>query len=157
MVYLMDPVSVSIVTALSAGTIAAAKDVATRAVKDAYSALKKLVIDRYKKSGPFVEALESNPGSQAEQEVLANQLHGVDSDPDAKVLAAKLLDALEALERDPKAQAVFDFEKVRAAKKFELNDIEFSGTLLRAKDAVFEDDFKATDLRQKGAAGKPGN
>jgi hypothetical protein len=51
-------------------------------------------------------------------------------------------------EDNPKAQAVFDFGKLRAAKNFELNDIQFFGTLLRAEEANFEGDFTATGISQ---------
>jgi hypothetical protein len=152
----MEPVTVTIVTALAAGAAAAAKDVATKAVKDAYSGLRKLIVDRYQKAAPFVEAVESNPTSEPEQKVLLNQLNQAHSDAEAKSLAVALLDALQELQNDPRAQAVFDFGKLRAAKNFELSDIQFSGTLLRASEATFEGDFKATKLRQNGPKTKPG-
>jgi hypothetical protein len=153
----MDPISVSIVTALAAGALAAAKEVATAGVKDAYQGLKRLITDRYQKAGPFVEAVEANPASEPEQKVLANQMPHAESDPALKAATVKLLQLLEELQNDSRAQAVFDFKKLRAAKNFELNDIEFSGTLLRADDANFEGDFKATKLRQAGAKQNPGN
>jgi hypothetical protein len=153
----MDTVTVSIVTALAAGALAAAKDVATSAVKDSYSGLKSLIVDRYTHAGPFVEAVESDPASGPEQAVLANRLHGIESDTEAKTLAATLLDELQKLEHKPAAAAVFDFKKLRAAKNFELTDIEYAGTLLRADDASFEGDFKATNIRQAAVGSKSGN
>jgi hypothetical protein len=152
----MEPISVSIVTALAAGAGAAARDVATTAVKGAYAGLKKFLLDRYHKAGPFVEAVEADPTSEPEQKVLANQLKETQSDPEAKRLAVALLDALEELRNNPRAQAVFDFGKLRAAKNFELNDIQFSGTLFRAADATFEGDFKAANIHQSPPV-KPGN
>jgi hypothetical protein len=152
----MEPVTVTMVTALAAGAAAAAKDVATTAIKDAYSGLKKLIVDRYQKAAPFVEAVEANPTSEPEQKVLLRQLQEAEPDLEAKRQAVTLLDALQALEQDPRAQAVFDFGKLRAAKNFELSDIEFSGTLFRADEAIFEDDFKATKLRQNVPRTKPG-
>jgi esterase/lipase superfamily enzyme len=145
----MDPFSVSVVTALAAGAVAVAKDVATKAVKDAYSGLRQLIVDRYKKTAPFVEAVEANPTSTPEQEVLANQLQQATGDPQLKELASALLRALDELHNDPRAKAVFDFGKLKAAKNFELSDIDFSGTLLRAEEATFDGDFKSTNLRQK--------
>ncbi len=143
----MEPISLSIVTALTAGAIAAAKDVASTAVKDAYAALRKYLLDRYQKAGPFVEAVVADPTSEPEQKVLANQLKEAQSDPEAKKLAEALLDALQELKHDPRTQAVFDFGRLSAAKNIDLFDIEFSGTLLRADEATFED-FKATNIRQ---------
>lgn len=144
----MEPVTITIVTALAAGALAAAKDVATSAVKDAYAGLKKLIIDRYHKAGPLVAAIEAQPTSKNDQKLLSTHLTQTEADPNLKQSAVALLQALEALREDPRAQAVFDFGKLRAAKNFELNDIEFSGTLLRANEATFEGDFKATQLRQ---------
>jgi hypothetical protein len=153
----MDAASVSIVTALAAGALAAAKDVATSAIKDSYSGLKALIVDRYKSAGPFVEAVEGDPASEPEQKVLAHQLHGIESDAEAKTLAAALLDELQKLEYKPAATALFDFKKLRAAKNFELTDIELAGTLLRADEANFEGDFKATKIRQAAVGAKSGN
>ena len=154
----MDPISISIVTALSAGAVAAAKDVATSAIKDAYSALKKVITEKFHKSAPFVDALEADPTSEPEQQVLAKQLQGAGKDNDIKELVTSLLKALETLETDPGAQAMFDFKKLRAARNFELSDIEFSGPLMVVhEDANFEGDFKATKLRQKPSGVSSGN
>jgi len=149
----VEPVSLSIVTALAAGAIAAAKDVATSTVKDTYAALKRLIVDRNKKAAPFVEAVEANPTSAPEQQVLSKQIAGAADDPELKKTAAALLEALEGLKNNPRAAALFDFGKLRAAKNFELTDIETSGTVLKADDATFDGDFKATNIRQKPAGG----
>jgi len=125
-------------------------------VKDAYAGLKAFLLDRYHRAGPLVEAVAANPTSAPEQKALATQLKETQSDPEAKRLAEALLDALQGLKSDPRAQAVFDFGKLRAAKNFELNDIQFSGTLVHADEATFEGDFKATNLRQDLPV-KPGN
>jgi hypothetical protein len=146
---IVEPITATIVTALASGAAAAAKNVATSAIKDAYAALKQLITDRYRKASPFVEAIEANPTSEPEQKVLANQLGAANADPQLEESALTLLKALEDLHDDPRAQAVLDFKKLRAAKNFELTDIEFSGTLLHADDANFEGDFKATQLRQR--------
>lgn len=148
----MEPITATIVTALASGAAVAAKDVATTAIKDAYSGLKRIIVDRYSKAGPFIEAVEANPTSEPEQKVLASQLAPATGDPELKEAASRLLQALADLQEDPRAQAVLDFRKLRAAKSFELTDIDFSGTLLRADEANFEGDFKATQLRQRGSA-----
>jgi hypothetical protein len=153
----MDPFSVSIVTALAAGAVASAKDIATKAVKDAYAGLKQLIVDRYAKTAPFVDAVEAHPTSTPEQEVLANQLQQAKDDPQLKDLTSALLRALEDLRNDHRAQAVFDFGRLRAARNFELSDIDFSGAFFRADEATFEGDFKATNLRQNSSRREPGN
>ena len=146
----MDPVTATIVAALVAGAAAAAKDVASAAIKDAYAGLKRLISDRYQKAGPFVEAVEVDPSSEPEQQVLAKQLdqQGAGADADLKNLAEQLLAAIEHLREEPQATALFDFERLRAARNFELEDIQSIGTVLRAKDATIEGDFKAKGIRQ---------
>ena len=65
----MDPIIISIVGALASGAlVVAAKGLATEAVKDAYTALKKLVVDRYHKAGPFVDEVEADPRVQGHAE-----------------------------------------------------------------------------------------
>jgi hypothetical protein len=70
----MDPVIVSIVSALAAGATAGAKDLATGAIKDAYSALKSIIAARYERAQPSAEDVEADPISRPEQEVLAKKL-----------------------------------------------------------------------------------
>lgn len=146
----MDPVVAAIVAALASGAIVAAKDVATNAVKDAYAGLKKLIVSRFEKAKPFVEAVEASPESKPEQQVLARQLGAAAGDPSMKEAADRLLAALGELERDPRARAVLDFEKLHALRTFKISDAEFSGTLLTAKEATFEGDVELTNLRQRG-------
>ena len=151
----MEPITVSIVAALAAGAVAATKEVATSAVKDAYAGLKRLIVDRYKKAGPFVEAIEADPTSKPEQEVLAKQLGPGTPETALKEAALALLQALEGLEADPRARAVFDFGQLRALKSFKLTDIEFAGPLFKADSATFEGDFEARGLRQKSEGQPP--
>lgn len=145
----MEPITTTIVTALAAGAVAAGKDVATSAIKSAYEALKGAIARRFGKAVPFVEAVEANPESEPEKQVLANQLAGAAGVEELKELAVKLLEAVEQLRNEPRAQALFDFKKLSAAKNFELSNIETFGTLLRADEANFTGDFKATGIRQK--------
>jgi hypothetical protein len=149
----VDPISITVVTALAAGATAAVTNLATEAVKDAYQGLKTLVVDRYRQSGPLVDALEAEPASAQKQNLLLNQLAGADADAAVKEAAVLLLDRLDQLRNDSRAQAVFDYGKLRAAKSFNLENIEFSGTLLRADDATFEGDFSAKNLRQDAGGG----
>ena len=50
---------------------------------------------------------------------------------------------------------MIDIEHLRALKKFEISDATFSGTLIKAKDAVFSDDVKLTGLHQTGRETDP--
>lgn len=154
----MDPVTVTIVTALAAGAGAAAKDVASNAVKDAYAGLKRLIVDRYKQAAPFAEAVEADPSSEPEQTVFAKQLEqaGASGDEDLKAAAQALLDAIGDLREEPRAAALFDFDTLQAAKNFHLKDIEAGRTVLRARKANFEGNFVAEGIREKpiGEAGE---
>lgn len=152
----MDPVTVTIVSALVAGATAAAKDLATSAVKDAYAGLRRLIADRYERAAPSAEDVEADPTSEPEQKVLAKKLDqaGAAGDEELKAATQALLNALEALRAEPRAAALFDFDKLRAAKNFELEDIEAAGTVLRAREATFEGDFKAKGIRQTGRDGE---
>jgi len=83
--------------------------------------------------------------------VLAKQLDqaGVAKDEDLKTHAQQLLDALQELNHEPKAVAIFDFGGLLKARNFELTDIEAISPILRVKgDATFEGDFKASGIRQ---------
>lgn len=152
----MDPVTVTIVVALAAGAAAAAKDVASSAIKDAYAGLRRLIVDRYARAVPFAEAVEEDPTSESEQAVLAKQLEkgGASSDEELKSAAQTLLDAIKELREDPRAAALFDFDKLEAAKTFQLKDIEAIGTVLRARHATFQGDFIAEGIRQKPNGGR---
>lgn len=146
----MDPVTITIVSALAAGAAAGASQVATTAIRDGYAGLKRLIIDRYQQTGPFANAVEADPTSEPEQEVLAKQLAraGAQRDEELKAAAQLLLNELESLRSEPRAAALFDFGKLRAAKNFELEDIRATGTVLRADEATFEGDFKARKIDQ---------
>lgn len=152
----MDPVTATIVVALAAGAAAAAKDVASSAIKDAYAGLRKLIVDRYARAVPFAEAVEEDPSSEPEQAVLAKQLEqaGASSDEGLKWAAETLLNALTELREDPRAAALFDFDKLQAAKTFQLKDIQAVGTVLRAREATFQGDFIAEGIRQKPNGGR---
>jgi hypothetical protein len=130
----MDPVSISIVAALAAGAAAGAKDVATTAIRDAYASLKRLIGERYRRVEPLVvDMVEADPSSEPEQQVLAKQLSqaGAGTDAELKACAEQLLTAMESLRQEPKAAALFDFERLRAAKNFRLEDIQTIGTIIR--------------------------
>jgi hypothetical protein len=66
-----DAVSV-IVSAVSAGAVAGAKDTVAQAVKDAYAGLKKLITERY--AHVDVTAVEKKPESMAKRDSLGEDL-----------------------------------------------------------------------------------
>ncbi len=103
----MDPVTL-IVTAVTAGAVAASKDVAAQAVKDGYAALKALIVRQFGQKVDVV-ALEKDPDSEARQAVLKEELETAGAAQDAEVVqqAQALLDLLKehGLELGPSYQA----------------------------------------------------
>jgi hypothetical protein len=93
----MDPLS-AIVGALIAGATAAASDVASKSVKDAYDGLKNLIATRFKRKAA-VEMVEEAPASSAAHDALAGALKEakVDHDPEIIKLAGALAAALKEL------------------------------------------------------------
>lgn len=145
----MDPITISVVSALAAGATAVGKEFATAAIKDSYKALKAFVLKRFAGAEAFVQAVEDDPGSEPEQQVLAKKITGIGEAGEVKALVQTLISEIEAVRDAPGAAAVFDFDTLRAVRNFEIDGATFSGTLLRARDATFEGDFKATNIRQE--------
>ena len=153
----MDPITVTIVSAVAAGAAAGASEVATSAIKDAYAGVKRLIADGYRYVAPFVDAVEADPTSAAEQTVLAKQLDraGAAKNDELKVAAQALLDALDELKAKPEAAALFDFGVLHRARNVELEDIEALGTVFRAREATLRGDFRAKGIRQQPAGDRP--
>ncbi|MEM8591954.1 MAG: hypothetical protein AAGF13_05450 [Pseudomonadota bacterium] len=147
----MDSIIPGLVAALSAGAIAAGKDLGGTVLKDAYGAVKALIADRYKKASAAVEALEEEPESDLEQQVLEKRLAVEDAaqDPELAALTKTLLAALQDLKDDTQAQALFDFKTLEAKGAFTLDTVKTGGTVLKAETATFEGDFSASNIRQK--------
>jgi len=96
----MDPISV-IVGALTAGAMAAVREVAGQAVFDGYKALKALIARKFGEKARVeaaMEAVEQRPGSEGRQEILKEQLEasGVDQDEQVLQQARDFLDLLNA-------------------------------------------------------------
>ena len=91
----MEPLLTTILAALVAGAVAKAKDVASKAVSDAYEGLKSLLIRKLGKSGA-VQSVEDQPDSEpagaALTEALANK--GLAEDAALSELAQSLKQAL---------------------------------------------------------------
>lgn len=151
----MDPATLTIVSALTAGATALTQGFATEAIKDAYKSLKSLLLGHMKRATSTVGALETNPASEPEQRMLAEQLRGSNISPDVKQAAVALLDQIQELRGEPRAHALLDFDILDAAKNFELSADDFAGPLLRARHAKFGGDVKMSISRQTGTNGKP--
>lgn len=153
----MDPVIFTVVTSLAAGATAIAQGVATAVGEDIYLGLKRLISDRYNKAAPFVEAVEANPGSQPEQQVLARQLDqvGAAQDKGLAEAAQALLDAIARLRGEPRAEALFDFDQLRIARNMQLKDIIATQVMRVRGVAEIEGDLTAENIRQTASSGPP--
>ena len=95
----MDPLTV-IISALTAGAAASAKDVVGQAVKDGYAGLKALIVRQFGQKADVeaaLEGMEKKPDSQARQGVLKEELETAGAAQDAEVIrqAQALLDLLK--------------------------------------------------------------
>ena len=88
----MEPISL-ILAALGAGAIAATKDTAGTAVKDAYEGLKTLIKKRFADRGKeddsnIIDKHEKKPDSEAVKALLKEELVDLDVDKDVEILKA---------------------------------------------------------------------
>jgi hypothetical protein len=98
----MDPITTAIVAAVVAGVTTGGGEVVQQGVVDAYSALKKLITDKFGANSDVADAVtkvEQDPQSQARQAVLAEEVAkaGTDKDPEIKAAADALLEKLGQL------------------------------------------------------------
>jgi hypothetical protein len=101
----MDPLQI-ITTAVAVGGAAGAKATAEHAVKDAYAALKSLLVKKFGKKGDTAGAIknvEANPESKARRAVLREELEAAGAGKDQEVVD-KATDLLKLVEsRSPGA------------------------------------------------------
>lgn len=147
----MGTVANMVAMAVTAGATAIGKEVASSAVKDAYTALKAFLTSRIKRADMLVEDIESNPSSDLEQQLLEKNVEQSEhaNDPEIADLAKQLIAAVESLKTDPRAQALFDFEKLRLAGDADFSDIETSGGVVRGDDVEIGGNLTAKGIRQK--------
>lgn len=129
----VDPLTL-LVSALAAGAASALKDTASKAVADAYAALKGLIQKRY--AGIDLRPVEQKPASEAKRASLAEDLAAAGASGDAELveLAGRLLDALE--KHDPGAgRAVgVDVSGLRAAS-LNIRDVRGRDTGVSLRDS----------------------
>ena len=111
----MEPFTASLVGALAAGVVAAAKDTATQAIKDAYAGLRRYIKDRY--TTVPLEGLDSDPKSKGQQLVVQEKLEeaGADKDQELPKLLKQFVEALKFDTSDPGKTVGVDLENIRAA------------------------------------------
>jgi len=111
----MDPILITILSAMVAGAAAKAKDVASKAVSDAYDGLKSLLVRKLGKSGA-VQSVEDEPDSEPAGAALAEALakQGLAKDAQLAALAESVKQALaEAKAAGVPGAADIEIETVR--------------------------------------------
>jgi hypothetical protein len=111
----MDPFIASLVGALAAGAVAAAKDTATHAIKDAYAGIRQYIKDRY--AAVPLEALEKEPDSKGQQLVVQEKLEkaGAAKDTELPALLKQFVEALKAQMPDVGKTVGVDLQNIQAA------------------------------------------
>ena len=143
----MEPISATIVAAIAGGAAVALKDVANKAVSDAYQGIKTLIIDRYKRKAS-IEALEEDPQSSAGQQLLAEALEktGAVKDNEVIELAQKLSEALSQMPKAEAATYAIDIERFKAADVL-FRNIRASGDgAVRIRDTDVSGNFVAEGI-----------
>ncbi|MGE0084131.1 MAG: hypothetical protein AB7S75_06885 [Desulfococcaceae bacterium] len=99
----MDPVTAGILAAIAAG----ATQVGKSAIVDSYTALKKVIGDKYRKSQlpAVVNSLEAMPDSKNRQGTVQEEIQITKADKDPEILKA-LENLAEALKASPEGQKV---------------------------------------------------
>lgn len=151
----MDPVS-AIVGAIAAGAIAAATDVASQAVKDAYGALKELLAKRFRRKAA-VEALEEAPDSASARDALGGALRetGADRDGDVMRLAEALAAALSELPVESLGAASIEIGQVQGYRNAIVRELSaagnvtVSGVTAQSGDAIVEHVRAGADPKKK--------
>jgi hypothetical protein len=123
----MEPFLASLVGALAAGAVAAAKDSTTQAIKDAYAGIRRYIKDRY--STVQLEGLDQDPESRGQQLVVQEKLEktGADKDPELPQLLKRFVEALKAQAPDAAKTVGVDLENIQAAIDVQIGRIGGEG------------------------------
>ncbi len=142
----MEPITVTIATALALGAAAGLQGIAEQTIKDAYDGLKKLIQSRYAKVN--LAQLEEAPESKARRAVVDEDLAKAGADHDEEVL--RHAKALMDLVRDRKPEAAgaigVDLEDVKGAS-LRIANVIASGAGVRARRAEIDGDIDISGVR----------
>ncbi len=149
----MDPTSI-IFMALVTGAAAALKPTTEQAVKDAYTGIKHLILDRYRSVS--VTMLEVDPANKSRQDVIKQDLEKTTAGQDEELLreAKSLLDAVQAHASDAAKAVGVDLEDIKGAT-LRIDSILAEGTDatgLKAKQLNISGDIeiKGVTARNRG-------
>jgi hypothetical protein len=133
---MVDPLSVTLGTAIAAGAAAALKDTASAAIKDAYAAVKEFVSKSYNRVD--VSQIEREPASGSRQAVLADELakSGAEGDGELRRLVTELVSALEEHDKGAAAAVGLDVKNLKA-KLLQIGQVS-DGAAITADTAEIE-------------------
>jgi hypothetical protein len=136
----MDPLS-AVVGALTAAAAVMANGIASKAVSDAYDALKGLISTRFHRKSA-IEAVEEAPSSPSARQGLEGALKetGAAESQDILKLAIALETALEALGPSKLEKANIDLENLLAGRNLILKNLSASGDIT-IKTAISDGDL----------------
>jgi hypothetical protein len=127
----VEPILITIVSALVAGATAKAKDIASKAVSDAYDGLKSLLIRKLGKSGA-VQSVEDDPDSKEASATLASAIakQNLHQDPDLKDHAEQLEQAVAtAREAGVPNAGNIDIDSIRGRVNATVESLVASGNI----------------------------
>lgn len=138
----MEPISATIVAAIAGGAAVALKDVANRAVSDAYQGIKVIITERYKRKAS-IEALEEDPESSTAKNLLAEVLEKTKAVEDNEVieLATELSEALSKIPKEEAKNYAIDIELFKAANATFRNIQTSEGKALRIRETEVRENF----------------
>ena len=151
----MDPVTL-IVTALALGAVAGLKPTAEQAVKDAYSGLKRLIIDRYQAAQPGVALIESNPQSETFQAAATEQLQVTAAAQDEELIsqAQALTELIQQYAPEAAAEINVKLSDIEAIGNFRVSDLAANGDKAKIDVDIEKvkagQDFEVSGLRATG-------
>jgi hypothetical protein len=127
----MDPVVTTIISVLAGAALAAGKDLATDAVKAAFTACKRYLVEKLK-AGTAISAVEEDPLSKAAKQLLEEKLVKGNAANDAELgrLILKLQDALSALPSETAQTIGTSQQEIKAGRDItirNLNSIQSRG------------------------------
>lgn len=111
----MDPITVAIVAALTAGVTSGVAEVGKKVVVDAYEALKAALKQEFGPDSDLsdaVEKLEKKPASAARQQVVAEEVEATKAaeDPQLQQLAQDLMEALKSTTQGEQALVKYQID-----------------------------------------------
>jgi hypothetical protein len=133
----MDPTLIAITSALATGAAAAAKETASAAVKDAYTALKSLITRKY--ASVDVTPVEKKPDSETKRASLQEDLADVGASNDSELVEAAraLTEALKRHALDAGPAIGVDLKEVEAAF-LRVGSVDAEGTGVKVRKSKFE-------------------